>query len=86
MSIFDFLQKTNSLRFVCSIKMPDCPKHCVCQWRIKSLDKLPQELLLKILSYVAHDDFRTVRLLNRRFNELSKDKSLWTKVRHSIIP
>ncbi len=67
--------------------MAVCPKHCVCQWKIESLDKLPQELLLKILSYVAHDDFRNVRLVNRRFNELSKDKSLWTKVRFvSIIP
>ena len=44
-------------------------------------ENLPPEVVLKILSFVAHDDIRSVRLVNRRLNEQSKDKSLWRKVR-----
>jgi hypothetical protein len=43
-------------------------------------DKLSDELFLKILSYVPHDDYRSLRLVNRRFNDISYDKSLWKKV------
>ena len=43
-------------------------------------DKLSDELFLKILSYVRHDDYRSLRLVNRRFNDISYDKSLWKKV------
>ena len=43
-------------------------------------DKLSDELFLKILSYVPHDDYRSLRLVNRRFNDISYDTSLWKKV------
>lgn len=47
---------------------------------VKGFDKLATETVVKILSYVPHDDFRNVRLVCRRFNEVSKTESLWKKV------
>ena len=43
-------------------------------------DKLSDELLLEILSYVPHDDYRSLRLVNHRFKRMSYDESLWRKV------
>ena len=48
-------------------------------------DKVPDELLLEILSYVQHDDYLNIRLVNRRFNQLSKEGCLWKKVSFSFI-
>lgn len=46
----------------------------------QGFDKLPEELLVKILSYVPHDDLRSVRLTNHRLNQISYTASLWKKV------
>jgi hypothetical protein len=43
-------------------------------------DRLPDDLVLKILSQIPHDQFRNVALVDRRFNRISKDASLWKKV------
>jgi hypothetical protein len=47
----------------------------------EGFDKLPDELLVEILSYVQKEDYLNIMLVNRRFNRISKDRSLWTKVR-----
>ena len=46
----------------------------------EGFDKLSDQMLLEILSYVPHDDYLNIRLVNRRFNRISKDASLWKKV------
>ena len=48
-------------------------------------DKVPDELLLEILSHVAHDEYLNIRLVNHRFNQLSKEGCLWRKVSFSFI-
>jgi F-box-like len=48
-------------------------------------DKVPDELLLEILKYVPHDDHLNIRLVNRRFNRVSKEGSLWKKVSFRFI-
>jgi hypothetical protein len=45
-----------------------------------SMDRMPPEIVLRILSFVRHDDYRSLRLTCRRFNQLSKKPELWTKV------
>ena len=44
------------------------------------IENLPDELLLKIFSYVPQDDFGNVRLVSRRFYTISNDSSLWEDV------
>jgi F-box-like len=51
----------------------------------EGFDKLSDELLLKILSYVPHDEYLNIMLVNRRFNRLSTDSSLWKKVSFAFI-
>jgi hypothetical protein len=48
-------------------------------------DKVPDELLLEILSHIAHDEYLNIRLVNHRFNQLSKEGCLWRKVSFSFI-
>lgn len=47
----------------------------------EGFDKVPDEILVKIMSYIQHDHFRNVRLVNRRFNRVSYTPSLWKTVR-----
>jgi hypothetical protein len=42
--------------------------------------RFPDEVLLRILSFLSQDNFLNVRLVNRQWNEVSKEKSLWKKV------
>lgn len=42
--------------------------------------RLPAGTFLKIMSYIPHDDFHNIRLVNRRFNDISYDVSLWKEV------
>jgi hypothetical protein len=51
----------------------------------EGFDKLSDQMLLEILSYVPHDDYLNIRLVNRRFNRISTDRSLWKKVSFSFI-
>lgn len=46
------------------------------------MDKISDELFVKILSYVPHDNYLNLRLVDHRFNEVSKEPSLWKKVRY----
>jgi hypothetical protein len=46
----------------------------------RGFDRLSDEVVLKIFSFVQHDDFRSLRLTCRRFNEISKEPELWKKV------
>jgi F-box-like len=43
-------------------------------------NKFPDEVLLNILSHLTHDNFLNVRLVNRQWNKVSYDVSLWRKV------
>jgi hypothetical protein len=38
----------------------------------EGFDKLSDQMLLEILSYVPHDDYLNIRLVNRRFNRISE--------------
>jgi F-box-like len=51
----------------------------------EGFDKLSDQMLLEILSYVPHDDYLNIRLVNRRFNRISTDRSLWKKVSFALI-
>jgi F-box-like len=44
------------------------------------MDKISDEIFVKILSYVPHDNYLNMRLVDHRFNKVSKDSSLWKKV------
>jgi hypothetical protein len=46
----------------------------------RPFDRLSDEVVLNIFSFIVHDDFRSLRLTCRRFNELSKEPELWKKV------
>jgi F-box-like len=46
------------------------------------MDKISDEIFVKILSYVPHDSYLNMRLVDHRFNKVSKDSSLWKKVRY----
>jgi hypothetical protein len=37
------------------------------------------------LSHIAHDEYLNIRLVNHRFNQLSKEGCLWKKVSFSFI-
>lgn len=51
----------------------------------EGFDKLSDELLVKILSYVPHDDYINIMLVNHRFKRLSTDSFLWKKVSFAFI-
>lgn len=54
--------------------------------RREGFDTLPREIQANIFSYIPHDEYRSVRLVNRLFNDISYDKSLWKKVSvHHIV-
>lgn len=54
--------------------------------RREGFDTLPREIQVNIFSYIPHDEYRSVRLVNRLFNDISYDKSLWKKVSvHHIV-
>ena len=61
-----------------------CSKCSVKSTRMNNADegykKFPDEVLLNILSYVTQDNFLNVRLVNRQWNKVSYDVSLWRKV------
>lgn len=61
-----------------------CSKCSVKSTRMNNADEgykeFPDEVLLNILSYVTQDNFLNVRLVNRQWNEVSYDVSLWRKV------
>ena len=42
-------------------------------------EKLPEEILLKILLYLPKKDLGNCLLVNRRLNSLSKDRILWER-------
>lgn len=44
-------------------------------------NRLSNELLVEILSHIPHDNFKNIRLVDRRFKETSYTASLWEKVR-----
>jgi len=48
--------------------------------------RLSDELVLKILTYVPKGNFRNITLVDRRFNRISRDPSLWQQVRIFHIP
>ena len=45
-----------------------------------SLGKQSEEILLKIFSYLSYDDLVNLKLVNRKFNRISKDEALLKKV------
>jgi F-box-like len=45
-----------------------------------SFQKVPDEVLLEIFKHVPHDEYLNIRLVNRRFNRVSKEGCLWKKV------
>jgi F-box-like len=44
------------------------------------VSRLPDEVILKILTYIPKDQFLSIRLVDKRFNRISKIGSLWETV------
>jgi F-box-like len=51
----------------------------------EGFDKLSDQMVLEILSYIPHDDYLNIRLVDRGFNRISKDASLWKKVSFQML-
>lgn len=52
---------------------------CVSRER-KSFNSIPDEVVLEILTYIPKDQFLSIRLVDKRFNRISKIGSLWNTV------
>ena len=76
----DFLQ-VSACQFV--YLLISCFRASECDFTMCSsvIERLPYEMIVKIFSYVPHDDLcGNVRLVCQRFNAVSYDASLWAEV------
>ena len=77
-----------SVHLSTELKMSDGDDECLSSSSMTTrdrFDKVPDELLLEILSYVPHDEYLNIRLVNRRFSRVSQEGCLWKKVSFSFI-
>jgi hypothetical protein len=86
-SFFRIFLQVSACQFVYLLISCFRPSECDLTMCSSVIERLPYEMIVKIFSYVPHDDLcGNVRLVCQRFNAVSYDASLWAEVSFPTLP